>query len=259
MQCPYCISSVDEDALACPYCARDLHLVKHLLERIEDLERRLEEAGVSYGGGLDAGEPPGTQMEIEDDWQAPLPRYATSLLLTLLPALALLVAAHGILLFLFDINPLYLRITSVLIPMPFGFALFRKAPGRLWLSALAGFAMACGAVWGMLTVTAVIDQVPVLPQDAREAREVLEYSTSIGLAFLTGLVLSLAVYRQKSGPQKAGLLVKLLALLFAKDTKGQTGVERMHKQLQPIISILTPVVTALASLYAGIKVLLGVE
>jgi len=259
MQCPYCISSVDEAALACPHCARDLHLVKHLLERIEDLERRLDEAGVPYGEGLNDGDPTGTQMEIEDDWQAPPPRYATSLLLTLLPALALLVAAHGILLFLFDINPLYLRITSVLIPIPFGFALFRRAPGRFWLSALAGFGMACGAVWGMLTVTALVDHVPVVPQDARDAREVIEYSTSIGLAFLTGLLLSLAVCRQKGGPRNAGFLVKLIALLFAKDSKGQSGIERMHKQLQPIINILTPVVTALASLYAGIKALLGVE
>lgn len=259
MQCPYCISSVDEAALACPYCARDLQLVKHLLGRIEDLERRLEEAGVPYGEVLNTGEPIGAQGEVEDDWQAPPPRYATSLLGTLLPALALLVAAHGILLFLFDVNPLYLRITSVLIPMPFGFALFRRDPGRLWLSALAGIGMACGAVWGMLTVTALVDHVPVLPQDVREAREVLEYSISIGLAFLTGLLISKAVSRQKGGRQQAGLIVKLIALLFAKDRKGQTGIERMHKQLQPIISILTPVFTALASLYAGIKVLLGFE
>jgi len=259
MQCPYCISSVDEAALACPYCARDLHLVKHLLERIEGLERLLGEAGVPYGEGCHAGESTGSPMDIEDDWQAPPPRYATSLFLTLLPALALLVAAHGILLFLFDINPLYLRLTSMLIPMPFGFALFRRAPGRLWLSALAGVGMACGAVWGMLTVTSLVDHVPVLPQDAREAREVLEYSTSISLAFLTGLLVSLAVYLQKGGRQTTGLVVKLLALLFAKNSKGQSGIERMHKQLQPIISILTPLITALASLYTGIKVLLGVQ
>lgn len=259
MQCPYCISSVDEAALACPYCARDLQLVKHLLGRIDDLERRLDEAGIPYGEELTSHESTGNQVEIEDDWQAPSPRYATTLLLTLLPALLLLVAAHGILLFILDVNPLYLRITSVLIPMPFGFALFRRAPDRLWLSALAGLGMACGAVWGMVTVTAVVDHVPVLPQDAREVREVLEYATSIGLALLTGLLLSKAVSRPKGGRQQVGLIVKLLALLFAKDRKGQTGIERMHKQFQPIISILTPVFTALASLYAGIKVLLGVE
>ena len=260
MQCPYCISSVDEAALACPYCGRDLHLVKHLLERIEDLEHRLDEAGVSYGEGLAAAEPHTVQVEIDDDWQPPpLTTYVTTLLLTLLPAWGLLVAAHGILLFLFDANPFYLRITSVLIPMPFGFALFRRAPGRLWLSIMAGFGMACGAVWGMLTLTAMVDHVPVLPQDAREAREVLEYVISIGLAFLTGLSLCLAVGRQKGGRQQVGLIVKVIALLFAKDRKGQTGIERMHKQLQPIINILTPVLTALASLYAGVKVLLGVE
>jgi hypothetical protein len=259
MQCPYCTSSVDEAALACPYCTRDLHLVKHLLERIEALEQRLEEAGVRDSEELYGDESADTHTEIVDDWQTPPTRYFHSLLPTLLAALVLLVAAHGVLLFLFDVNPLYLRLTSMLIPVPFGFALFRRAPGRLRLSALAGFGMACGAVWGMLMVTALIDHVPVLPQDTREAREVLEYSASIGLAFLTGLLLSLAVHRQKGGRHNAGLVVRLIALLFAKDVKGQSGIERIHKQVQPILNILTPIVTALASLYTGIKVLFGVH
>ena len=259
MQCPYCISSIDDAALACPYCSRDLHLVKHLLERIEDLERQLDEAGIPENQGLAKAEPGGNPAEIDDDWQAPPPKFTSSLLLILLPALALLVAAHGILLFLFDINPLSLRIASVLIPIPFGFALFRRAPGRIGPSVLAGFGMACAAVWGMLTLTAVIDHVPLLPQNVREAREALEYVASIGLAFWTGLLLSLAARRQRGGKQQTGLLVRLIALLFAKDAKGQSGIERMHKQLQPIVNILTPVATAIAAIYAGVKALIGVE
>lgn len=257
MQCPYCTSNVDETALACPYCTRDLQLVKRLLERIEDLERRLAEAGLPDVDLPAAETPDGLQVAEEDGWQTPPPRYLPSLLATLFPALALLVAAHGVLLFLFDVNPLYLRLTSMLIPAPFGFALFRRYPGQLRLSALAGFGMACVAVWGMSTVTALIDHVPVWPQDVREAREVLEYALSIGLAFLTGLLLGLAVHRQRRGRQQSGLIVRLLTLLFVKDTRGQSGIERLHRQVQPIINIVTPLVTALASLYTGIKVLLG--
>lgn len=257
MQCPYCISSVDEDALACPYCARDLHLVKHLLERIETLERHLDEAGVPWREGSTAETAEGNQPEIEEDWQAPAPRYGATLLTTLLPALALLVVAHGVLFFLYDFKPIYLRLASLLIPLPFGFVLCRRNPRQFWLSALAGFVMAGGAVWGMLTVTALVDQVPVLPQNTREVREVLEYALSIGLAFWTGLLLSLALGGPKNDPRKGGLLLRLLSPLFAKDRKGQSGLERLSKQLQPIVNILTPLATAIGALYAGIKALLS--
>lgn len=259
MQCPYCVSSVADDALACPFCTRDLHLVKHLLERVETLEGLLDEAGVPWReeSGTVAAASAGDQPEIEEDWQAPEPRYGASLLLALLPTLLLLVAAHGVLFFLYDLKPIYLRLASLLIPIPFGFALCRRNPRRLALSALAGFALAVAAVMGMSSVTALIDRVPILPQNAREAREVLEYAVSIGLAFWTGLLLGLAGKVRKTWQLKHGLLVKLLSPLFAKDHKGQSGLERLSKQLQPIVNILTPIVTAIGALYAGIKALLA--
>jgi hypothetical protein len=258
MQCPYCTSGIDENALACPYCTRDLHLVKQLLERITTLERHLDESGISsWSEGSEADESAAPQAEPEEVWQAPPPRYGASLLFILLPALALLVAAHGVLFFLYDIKPIYLRIASMLIPIPFGFALFRRNPRRLGLSVLAGFAMACGAVLGMSTVTALVDHVPILPQDAREVREVLEYAASIGLSFCTGLLLSVAIGWKEGGRHKAGLVVRLISTLFSKDHKGQWGIERLSKQLQPIINVLTLIATAIAALYTGIKALLS--
>ena len=43
MRCPYCVSEIDDKALACPRCARDLYLFKPLLEKIGQLEKTLAE------------------------------------------------------------------------------------------------------------------------------------------------------------------------------------------------------------------------
>jgi hypothetical protein len=44
MRCPYCISEIDDAALACPHCARDLYLFK-------PLGRSTSGSGGAGGGG----------------------------------------------------------------------------------------------------------------------------------------------------------------------------------------------------------------
>src|SRR5688572_22413954 len=43
MRCPYCVSEIDDQALACPRCARDLYLFKPLLAKIGELEKTVAE------------------------------------------------------------------------------------------------------------------------------------------------------------------------------------------------------------------------
>jgi hypothetical protein len=43
MNCPYCLSDVNEEALVCRTCSRDLYLFKPMMAKVADLERRLEE------------------------------------------------------------------------------------------------------------------------------------------------------------------------------------------------------------------------
>ncbi len=57
MRCPYCASQIDDAALACPHCTRDLYLFRPLLARIEaeaaaiaSLSARLEDLGVRIVG-----------------------------------------------------------------------------------------------------------------------------------------------------------------------------------------------------------------
>ena len=179
------------------------------------------------------------------------------MLLALSPALALLVAAHIVLLFVYDVKPLYLRIASMLIPIPFGFALLVWHPHRFRVSAFGGFAMAAMAVWLMLVTTAYVHNVPVMPQKARDIREVLEYIASIGLAFLTGLLLGKLRSRRLSMAPEPSRLTLLLAELFSTNKEGDLGVVLLATRTQKMVSAFTPIGAGAASIYAGIKALIG--
>jgi hypothetical protein len=183
--------------------------------------------------------------------------YAGAIFQALLPVLALLLVAHGVLLFMYDVKPLYLRIATILIPVPFGALLAWHYRDRLVPSAAAGFVMAVLAVLGMLVITAVIDKVPVLPQDARDWRETLEYVASIGLAFLTGLLAGEFYAAYKSGKVKPPKAVVWIAKAVTPNEDGEFGIERAAKRIDKVVKTATPAVTGAASVYAGIKAFLG--
>lgn len=268
-RCPYCTASVSAQAMVCQTCRRDFYLFKPLQARIEALESSLAEAQAvaladqqriaelqarlewsAAHSGLGAPDVPATQARS----------YWVSLLLTLLPTLLLLVAAHAVLLFVYDLKPLYLRIASMLIPLPFGFALLLWHPRRMLRSALCGFVMAALAVLAMLQVTAMIDKVPLLPQDLRELREVLEYVLSIGLAFFTGLLLGRLRLQQlqRLQPGRApGRLMLLVAQMFTTNDKGELGLLQAVSRVQKLHAQIAPLAAGAASVYAGVKAVIG--
>ena len=98
----------------------------------------------------------------------------------------------------------------------------------------------------MFTVTHLIDGVPLLPQDAREAREALEYSISIALAFLTGYLLTHSLSRASRWPVTG--------------TAPGTGPGAMigHAQrFQQLAGLLSPICAGGLALYSGLKSLAG--
>ena len=267
MRCPYCISEIDDLALACPHCARDLYLFKPLLEKINQLEKAVAAGAETRIAALEAevaalkqatASAVPVQLTVESgEVEGSRPDYALALLKTLLPAFALLVAAHGVLLFVFDVKPLILRIATLLIPMPFGFLLASHFAGRFWKSAGAGFVVALAAVWAMLAVTATIDKVPVLPQDGRDLRETAEYVLGIGLAFAAGVMVGefLPAFKEKGSPPHRVML--LVARAVTPDEDGKLGIEKAGKKIDKLMKVAAPAATVAASLYAGIKSFLG--
>lgn len=274
MRCPYCVSEIADEALACPRCARDLYLFKPLLEKLALLEKAVAEQGKAVAANseqriaaleqelarikAERAEAIPVEVAVKPSHAlAPGAGFVGAIFQALIPVLALLLVAHGVLLFMYDVKPLYLRIATILLPMPFGFLLARHYPGRLWRSAAAGFAMAVLAVWGMLTITATMDKVPLLPQDARDWRETLEYIASIGLAVLTGLLAGefyAAVEQSRIQPPK---VVLLIAKAVTPNADGEFGIERAAKRIDKLVKAATPAATGAASIYAGIKAYLG--
>jgi len=276
VRCPYCVSEIADEALACPRCARDLYLFKPLLAKIEQLEKTVAEqaklpadaeqrivALEAELAALKAERANAVPVEVviqeeeEKPPVGPVSGYPIAIVQALLPAFLLLVAAHGVLLFVYDVKPLYLRIATLLIPMPFGFLLALHHPGNFWKSVGAGFVAAVLAVWTMLVVTSTIDKVPVLPQDARDFRETMEYVLGIGLAFATGIMIGeyLPAFREKgSKPHRVMLLV---ARAVTPDEEGKLGIEKAAKKIDKVMKAAAPAATGAASIYAGLKAFLG--
>jgi hypothetical protein len=268
MQCPYCISNINDAAVVCPVCRRDLYLLKPLQEKVAELEQKVKEGDPARNKALEA-----RLAELEDKLSqressaapAPLeasagasPRsYLLSALIAALASLALLLAAHGLIVILYDLKTLYLRIASLLIPLPLGFALHAWHPRRFWASSLVAVLVACAAVLGMSAITGYVDKTPVLPENLREWREFIEYAASITFSFITGLLLGKLRRHQSQKPAQPSRVVILIAQLFAKHEDGQLGVQKLVTRITTVAGAVAPAVSGAVSVYTGIKAVLG--
>jgi len=266
MQCPYCTSAINDSALVCPVCTRDLYLFKPLLQRIDLLEK-----GAAAAPAVLALEARIATLEVElaelkSTATAPAlaasaapskaRSYVVSALIALLIPALLLLMAHFAIVIMYDLKPLYLRIASLLIPLPFGFALFVWHPRRFWTSASIASCVAVLTVIGMSAITGAIDKTPVLPQDLRETREMLEYAASIAFALITGILLGRWRHHHINSKRQPSRIVVFLAQLLTTDSDGQLGIQKTTARIAKIVSALTPAATAGISIYTGIKTFL---
>jgi hypothetical protein len=272
MQCPYCVEEIDGHALACPHCGRDLYLFKPLLAKIESLERRLDALAE-----LDAlrsrvvqleerlGRSPREAADASRASAASEPRpVAVSFAAAARPTavcwlmpLGLLLATHAVVVLLYDLNTVYLRVLSLLIPLPFGYLLARDRRDPMPLLVVAAFAMAALAVLGMSAAVHVVDGTPVLPQDAREWRELVEYAASIGFSYLTGVALGRMVWRKRDGGKTAVQLRESVAKLIS---SGQANAETLRSVLSLLGDLggwLAATAAAVASLLTGLRSFFG--
>jgi len=250
MECPFCSEAIKEEAIVCKSCGRDLRVVRPTLFRIRDLALELDELQ--------------RQIDRRKAQLAALRSPARYLVghasAYVLAPTALLLLAHFLVTVVFDLSPIYLRVASIIIPLPFGAAAYlaqrigpREAFGLGCVTALL-------AVFGMLTVIGYLDDVPILPSSAREWRETIEYAASIALALVCGNLMAL-------------LLVRLLPRTIARGGKpnpaavrvarmlgphvGEEGLRRRARRIQDIARAIGPlgglIATASGAIYTGLK------
>ena len=129
MECPFCAESVKTEAIVCKHCSRDLRVARPVMLEIQEivaelhrLQRELDEVNARLAR-----------------IRFPLRYFVTHSIAYVLIPILLLVTAHIVVTIVLDVTPLYLRLASVVIPLPFGLAKLQAmflqfAPGALKLT-----------------------------------------------------------------------------------------------------------------------------
>jgi hypothetical protein len=250
MECPFCVETIKDESLVCRHCARDLALVRPVIleiqamtAEIDALQRELNRVRIR----LAAAYAPGRFLLMH------------ALVYIALPT-ALLVSAHFLVTFKLDVAEIYLRIASVLIPLPFGFAL--AAVRHIGFRGALAFGVAAAAlsVWSMLAVTGYLDGVAVLPSNWLEWKESIEYGMSIALAFGAGNILAYLLFEVLPRAFTSSGKPSAAAYWIARASGQHVGNEALRRRarlLQDILRTAGPiagfVATVSGSVYTGLK------
>ncbi len=253
MECPFCSETIWDEAIVCKQCSRDLRLAKpviaenqELIGIIEELQQQLYNLNARIARH-----------------SAPVSYWLKYYGVYVVPPVLALLLAHYVMIIQLDLNPIYLRLASFIIPLPFGFALLWVAHhGFRWALAV-GMIVSLIAVGGMLTVIGYIDNVRIAPGNAREWREATEYAISIALAMATGDVLATflrrLIPRTMASTERPNPLAMWAAIALGSHV-GRQAIRRRAQRIQEICRTVGPaagiVATATASIYAGIRSLL---
>jgi hypothetical protein len=254
MECPFCAETVRNEAVVCKHCSRDLRLVRPVVLEVQEIVAELDKVRHE----LD-------QINAKlDRINHPVRTLVTyAIIYVLVPCIAL-VAAHIIVTIVLNVTPVYLRVASVIIPLPFGLALYALHKVDFRGTIAVGFLTASLSILCMLTVTGFNDRVPILPASWVEWREVIEYTLSIVLAFGTGNILGVLIFQIFPGIMAHGGRPNPAAYRMARMLGPHVGDEQLRRRARVIQDLMRTagplagiVVTASGSLYAGLKGIFG--
>jgi hypothetical protein len=263
MQCPYCAEDILDAAIVCPYCRHDLAPSRHLIDENKALHEEVTQlrAEIASMRAENARAISDAQAAAQRQ-AAPLSTLIGDLVKFALVPIALLLFAHFLIILSWDKPTVYLRIVSILLPVPFGFFLVRNAKRSLAWAATIGALVSVVAIYGMSLAVALHDGGSVLPSSTQEWTETVQYFISIALAFLTGGLLAAALSNAPplGSPGKTALVAAKIApflapkgrkLIKGKNARTLAMIERALGA-QKIVAGVVAAATTAGSIYTGV-------
>jgi hypothetical protein len=261
MNCPYCLSEVSEEAHVCKTCSRELYLFKPMMAKIASLEGQLAAAPSQAVNELRIAE---LEYLLDEQNQKladrPLFTWIKDIATYLIVPLLLLLLAHWLIAIVYDTKMIYLRIISMILPLPFAYFLFKGYAHKLFPWFVGVVFLAINSVIGMSWITSLVDHSPVLPQNLFEWKELLEYSASIAFSFLTGMLLGGVAYAGKQRHRQTGIMNVLNKAASSRKADGSAsiqGVFGLMRTLQEHGGTVVALGTTAASIYTGLKGIVG--
>ncbi len=248
--CPYCETVLNEGALSCRCCGRDLTPVLPLLRRIGSLETRLTALQEDFATrAVPVAALPEADAVLAADQPAAVPEAMDGRRRPAWLALGMgaLLAGYWAIVIWLDLPLALLRLLSIAVPFAAGYG-HAGRKGRLgWPDAAIAVLFAVAAVAAMNAILGWVDGIPLMPQGTAAWRETLFYALSIGASLYAGMLLrtSLLALEARGMTSLPHLRERLLAV------NGKVPMDTL-KAIELTVLMVGTALSAATALVAGL-------